>query len=269
MQLNNGYALVTGASGGIGREFALQLAAQGRALILVGRNVKALEDVKSSLTGARAADAQVIPCDLAKPGAAETLHKACADRGAVVDLLVNNAGWGLFGASVDLAPADLEAMVNLNISALTNLCSLFGRDMKARGHGGILNVGSFAGLNATPYFGSYAATKSYVLSYSLALRAELAGTGVAVTCLLPGYVRTAFDGNAGITSDAYLEFSHSNSLGADQVARIGLRAMARRRSWVIAGARNNLAAAFFGLLPRTAPPAIMKPFLDKLVQRKP
>lgn len=269
MTSTTGFALVTGASGGIGKEFALLLAAQGHALILVGRNAATLETVKASLKGPRAAESLVIPCDLSKPGAAGTLYAACSERGAAVSLLVNNAGWGLFGDCLSLPEGDVEAMVNLNVSALTNLCALFGKDMAARGSGAILNVGSFAGLNATPYFAAYAATKSYVLSYSLALRAELAGTGVSVSCLLPGYVRTAFDDNAGITNEAYKSFSRSNSLGADQVARLGLRALARRRAWTIAGARNKLAAAVFGLLPKTAAPAIMKPFLDKLVRKQP
>ncbi|PKL22987.1 MAG: hypothetical protein CVV47_17080 [Spirochaetae bacterium HGW-Spirochaetae-3] len=259
------YALVTGASGGIGKEFATRLAADGWAVVLVGRNSTTLEAVKTGLAGANANAAVVLPCDLSVPGAAERLYAACAEKGLSIELLVNNAGSGVFGESLDLAPAALEAMVNLNVSALTNLCALFGRDMKARGSGRILNVGSFAGLNATPYFASYAATKSYVNAYSLALRAELKDSGVVVTCLLPGYVRTSFDANAGIVSEAYVKFSNANSLGAEEVADIGLEALSRGKASVIAGTRNKFAAFLFGLLPRTAPPAIMKPFLDKLV----
>jgi len=259
------YALVTGASGGIGKEFANRLAAEGWAVVLVGRNADTLEAVKAGLPGANGSDAVVIPCDLSKPGAAERLYAACAEKGLRVEMLVNNAGSGVFGESLDLAPAALEAMVNLNVSALTNLCALFGKDMKARGSGRILNVGSFAGLNATPYFASYAATKSYVNAYSLALRAELKASGVVVTCLLPGYVRTGFDDNAGVQSEAYRKFSNANSLGADEVAAIGLKALSRGEASIIAGARNRFAAAMFGLLPRAAAPAIMKPFLDRLV----
>lgn len=207
MQTIMKYALVTGASGGIGREFAVKLAAEGWAIILVGRNEGRLEAARASLSGANAAASVVLPCDLSTPGAAGRLYRACAERGLSVDLLVNNAGSGVFGDSLSLSPEAVEAMVNLNICALTNLCALFGRDMKARGSGRILNVGSFAGLNATPYFASYAASKSYVLDYTLALRAELSGSGVVVTCLLPGYVRTDFDDNAGIESEAYKKFA--------------------------------------------------------------
>ncbi|MDX9898249.1 MAG: SDR family oxidoreductase [Spirochaetia bacterium] len=265
MLSHNKYALITGASGGIGQQFAVQLAEQGWSLILVGRNEARLEAVKDSLAGASAARSVIIPCDLSESGAAERLYAACAEQNLSVEMLDNNAGSGVCGESRGVAPDAVEAMVNLNISALTNLCALFGKDMKSRGSGLILNVGSFAGLNATPYFATYAATKSYVLEYTLALRSELKGSGVVVTCLLPGYVRTDFDDNAGIQSQTYKKFSRANSLGADEVASIGLRALYRRRAFIIAGARNNMAAFFFGLLPRTAAPAIMKPFIDKLV----
>ncbi len=240
------------------------LAAAGRTLVLVGRNSGRLEAVKVELAGPRVAETVVIPCDLSEPGAATRLHASCAKKGLVVDTLINNAGSGLFGHAIDLDPQGIEAMVNLNITSLTNLCSLFGRDMRKRSFGEILNVGSFAGLNATPFFASYAATKSYVLNYSLALRAELVSEGINVCCLMPGYVRTDFDTNAGIESDKYKSFSHANSMGATEVAKLGLSALASRKPAVIAGARNRFAAFLFGLLPRTAPPRIMKKFLDQL-----
>jgi uncharacterized protein len=258
-----GHALVTGASGGIGKEFAIQLAAEGWPVVLVGRNEAKLAAVMESLGGQ--SGHCVVPCDLSKPGAAEALHAACVRRGIAVDLLVNNAGSGLFGETLAHAPADIEAMVNLNVSALTNLCALFGADMKKRGAGSILNVASFVALNATPYFASYAATKSYVLSFSLALRAELGSSGVGVTCLLPGYVRTDFDDNAGIRSERYKRFSKANSLEPGIVARHGLLALKRGTAFTIAGGMNRCAAFFFGLLPRMAPPLIMKRFLDSFV----
>lgn len=264
MEQSSSYALVTGASGGIGKEFALLLAPMGRPLILVGRNRARLEAVKAELVGPGAAGTVVLPCDLSEPGAAVRLHAVCAEKGLAVGMLINNAGSGLFGQAIDLDPQGIEAMVNLNISALTNLCSLFGRDMRERGQGDILNVGSFAGLNATPFFASYAATKSYVLNYSLALRAELAQAGINVCCLMPGYVRTDFDANAGIESDRYKDFSHANSMGAAEVAKLGLEALAKRKAAVIAGARNRFAAFLFGLLPRSLPPRIMKKVLDQL-----
>ncbi len=259
------YALITGASGGIGREFAMQLAGRGKACILVGRNSVSLSTVLAEFPEPARSQSVVLTSDLSLPGTATALHADCVEKGLAVDLLVNNAGVGLFGPSVDMDTAAVAAMIGLNITALTTLCQLFGSDMRARGVGHILNVGSFVGLNATPFFASYAATKSYVLNYSLALRAELAGSGVGVTCLLPGYVRTGFDEHAGIVNEAYQKFSKANSLAPDVVARIGLRAMDQRKASVIAGGRNRFAALLLGLLPRTAPPAIIKRFLDSLV----
>lgn len=174
-----GTALVTGASGGIGAEFARALSREGWRLVLAGRNAERLESVRAGLQGPRAKEAIALQADLSEPGAGERLHRACREGGLEVDLLVNNAGSGLLGQSADLPPAALEAMAALNVTALTVLSSLFGRDMRDRGSGRILNVGSFAGLNATPYFAAYAATKSYVLSFSLALRAELKPRGSA------------------------------------------------------------------------------------------
>lgn len=263
-----GTALVTGASGGIGAEFARALSREGWRLVLAGRNAERLESVRSGLQGPRAKEAIALQADLSEPGAGERLHRACRESGLEVDLLVNNAGSGLLGQSADLPPAALEAMAALNVTALTVLSSLFGRDMRDRGRGRILNVGSFAGLNATPYFAAYAATKSYVLSFSLALRAELRPRGVGVTCLLPGYVRTNFDAAAGIRSAKYLAFSERNAMDAADVARIGLRALARGRAWTVAGARNRLAAFLLGLLPRAAAPALMKASLDGLLSEE-
>jgi hypothetical protein len=232
-------------------------------VVLVGRNEATLASARDSL-GASAGH-RVIPCDLSRPGAAIELHSACVRQGIAVDLLVNNAGSGMFGAAIDHAPADVEAMVNLNVSALTNLCALFGADMKKRGSGNILNVGSFVGLNATPYFASYAASKSYVLSFSLALREELRSSGIGVTCLMPGYVRTGFDYSAGIRSERYKHFSNANSMGPEVVARLGLEALRRGAAYTIAGGRNRFAAFLLGFLHRTMPPRLMKRFLDSLV----
>jgi uncharacterized protein len=262
-----GWALVTGASGGIGREFALQLARGGWKLILVGRNGERLEETRRALDGEAAGESVVIRADLSAPGAGIALHETCASRALEVELLVNNAGSGLFGPSSDLPAERVEAMLGLNMVSLTSLCALFGRDMKAKGIGYILNVGSLAGSFALPYFASYAASKSYVLSYSLALRAELRKAGVAVSCILPGYVRTRFDEGAGIASPAYRAFSDFAGMEAADVARAGLRALDRDLPYAVAGARNKIAAALSKLLPRSALPALAKPLLDRLALR--
>jgi short-subunit dehydrogenase len=207
----------------------------------------------------------MIVADLSAQGAAQSLHSACRERGLAVELLINNAGSGLFGLCHELSIEKTEAMLGLNIVALSSLCALFARDMGAAGGGRILNVGSLAGNFALPYFAAYAASKSYVLSFSLALRAELKKSGIGVSCLLPGYVKTGFDEAAGITSPAYRSFSESAGMSADAVAKAGLSALDADRPFTVAGFGNKAAALFGRLLPRSAMPALVKPFLDRMI----
>ena len=257
-------ALITGASGGIGEEFARQLSRSGWETVLVGRNAARLEAVRRSLEGPGAAGSVALAADLSLPSAAEGLAAECGRRGLEVELLVNNAGCGLFGPGAGLPARDVEAMLRLNVIALTSLCAAFSARMIERGGGRILNVGSLAGDYALPYFASYAASKSYVLSYSLALRAELRRSGVGVTCVLPGYVRTGFDAAAGISSPAYLAFSEAAGMSARAVARAGLRALAADRPYSAAGIRNKAAAALGRLVPRSAVPAVAGAFLGRM-----
>jgi uncharacterized protein len=262
MRPQYGYALVTGASGGLGREFAKQLALSGWKLILVGRGADRLEETRRALAGPAAGEAIALRADLAEKGAAARLHDECCARGLEVELLVNNAGAGLFGKSVDLSSEKVESMLALNMLSLTSLCALFGADMAKKGSGRILNVGSLAGKYALPYFASYAASKSYVLSYSLALRAELKTSGVRVSCVLPGYIRTGFDESAGIGSPKYRAFSARMGKSPQAVARAGLAAASRNRPYAVAGGSNKIAAALSNLVPVSAMPALSKPFLD-------
>jgi hypothetical protein len=260
-----GMALITGASGGIGAAFARLLSAGGWSVILVGRDRRKLETTMASLHGPAAKKSTMIVADLSAQGAAQSLHSACRERSLAVELLINNAGSGLFGLCHELSIEKTEAMLGLNIVALSSLCALFARDMGAAGGGRILNVGSLAGNFALPYFAAYAASKSYVLSFSLALRAELKKSGIGVSCLLPGYVKTGFDEAAGITSPAYRSFSESAGMSADAVAKAGLSALDADRPFTVAGFGNKAAALFGRLLPRSAMPALVKPFLDRMI----
>lgn len=265
--VSSDWTLVTGATGGIGAEFARQFAREGRKVVLVGRRQDRLETLAAELDPAGAGRAAWIKADLSAPNAAKELHAECARRGLAIDTLVNNAGSGLFGPATSLDAAGVESMLALNVTALTTLCGLFGADMAQKGRGAILNVGSVAGNAPMPYFAAYGATKAYVHAFSLALRAELAPAGVTVTCLLPGYVSTAFDDNAGIGSAAYRSFSSRNSMEAAKVAEIGIRALARGRALTVAGGSNRIATMGMRAMPRTLFPRVVKGFLDSLIAK--
>jgi hypothetical protein len=250
-------ALITGASGGLGREFARQLAATGIDTVLASRNKEKLEKLKAEIESDYRTAAAVVPIDLSLPGAANALFAECEKRKLRIDILINNAGTGLFGESVTLEPEKIEGMLILNVAALTSLASIFGAKMVRRGGGHILNVGSFAGNQATPYFAGYAASKRYVHDFSLALRRELKRTGVMVTCLVPGFVSTGFDENAGISNPRYLSFSKRRSLPVSEVVRTGLQAMFKGKGRVTAGAGNKLLAVIAAMVPPRIKTAII------------
>jgi uncharacterized protein len=242
--------LITGASAGIGRRLAELAAERGYGLVLVARSADKLEALAAELKAARGIRCDAIPADLSLPGAAAKLHAECAKRGIRVDLLVNNAGIGLFGAALEQDIKDIDGMLRLNVQALTELCVLFGRDMAAKGGGRILNIASMVGLMPVPYFSTYAATKAYVRSYSLALRAELKSSRVIVSCVLPGYVRTNFDSASQVSSEDYRKFSERMGMDPGRVARIALGSVERGRGHVVAGVMNSIAAFFVAFTPK-------------------
>jgi short-subunit dehydrogenase len=248
------WALVTGASAGTGREIARLLAAQGWNVIAAARSREKLDALCAELTAAYQVEARSAVVDLSRPGSAAELYQNCrakkdaAGNAVVVSLLVNNAGAGLYGESTALSSSVIP-MLHLNIIALTELCAFFGADMKARSSGSILNIGSLTANQPSPYFASYGASKSYVKNYSLALRAELKPSGVNVSCVQPGYIRTAFDDHCRIASEKYKRFSYRNGMPPEQVARIALRAERRRRACVNAGWANSLTALAAKLIP--------------------
>lgn len=262
MSNNRKTALITGSSGGIGYEFAKLLAAKNYDLILTSRSLEKLNSVKDELEKDYGISCKVITADLSKKGEAEKLYNNC--RGLKVDILINNAGAGVFGSVTEMDYKYIEDMMFLNIQSLTALCALFGRDFKERKSGNILNVGSMAGNQPTPFFASYAASKSYVLNYSLALREELKPFNINVSCLQPGYVRTAFDENSLIKSESYKKFSYKNSLSADRVAKIGINLMLKKRAYCIAGFKNRITALLTGLLGKTVQAKILHLAIKKI-----
>jgi short-subunit dehydrogenase len=239
-------ALVTGASIGIGREMALQLAQEGHDLVLVARSEGKLKELAGELKQKYGANGTVISSDLGKPGSAQALFDAVKAKGIAVDVLINNAGFGLKGRFVKLSLAEQQEMIQLNITTLTELSWLFGRDMATRGRGRILNIGSIASFQPGPEFAVYAATKAYVLSFSEAIDAELRAQGVNVSALCPGAVLTNFHDRANNDSKLLL----ATAMQAEPVARAGLRAMFARRPVVIPGLLNWIAVFAVRLTPR-------------------
>lgn len=242
-------ALITGATGGIGLELARLLAADGFHLILVGRRRDRLDDIAAELGGAHGIGVRVDSRDLSEHGAATRLWTDLASAGAKVDVLVNNAGVGLYGAVAERDPGTLDRMVQLNVAALTTLTRLALPGMLERRWGRILNLASVVGYQpGTPYMTAYYATKAYVLSFSKGLALELKGSGVSVTALSPGPTETEFDDRAKAGND--LLFKRLPKLSAAAVARAGYAGMRRGSMVVIPGLLTKLMSIAGELPPR-------------------
>lgn len=188
-------ALVTGATAGIGREFAVQLAAKGTNLVLVARDATRLETLAVELTDEHGVAVEVLPADLADRSALQTVADRLSERTRPIDLLVNNAGYGLNARFVDSEVEAEEQLLDVLVRAVLVLSHAASTAMVARGRGRIINVSSVAGHLTS---GTYAAAKAWVTTFSESIAAQLAGTGVGATVLVPGYVRTEFHERAGI-----------------------------------------------------------------------
>jgi hypothetical protein len=239
--------LITGASGGIGLELAHVFAAHGHPLILVARSTAKLEALAAELQAKYKVDVAVIAADLGAPGAATALHAEVAKRGLTVEILVNNAGFGLYGPYLELDGDEELKMIQLNISALTDLTKRFLPGMVQRGRGGVLNVASTAAFQPGPGMAVYYATKAYVLSYSEALHHELKGTGVTVTALCPGPTRSGFQAVAGFGAKPAIE---RVMMEARPVAQEGYDAFMKKEAVRIPGTFNKLGAFSIRLVPR-------------------
>jgi len=235
-------ALITGASAGLGVDFARQLSADGARLVLVARRLDRLEALAAELGNARA-----VALDLSQPGAAVRLLADLAAHGEHVDLLVNNAGFGAGGKVAELDVGRLRQMIDLNCGVLTELTRLALPGMVERGRGGILNVASTAAFQPGPGAAVYYATKAYVLSFTEALHEELAGTGVHVTALCPGPTATEFFDVAAYGQSSKLE---KFAMASAPVVAAGLRGVSVNQPVVIPGAMNKVGAQGHRFLPR-------------------
>ncbi len=243
------YALVTGASSGIGRELAAVLAREGYALVLVARRTEPLRALAEQLERAQGTACVVVGADLGTPEGVAQVTREVEARGLVLEVLVNNAGFGLAGPVASLPAESQLGMIDLNIRALTALTRAFLPGMVARGRGYVLNVASTAAFLPGPLMAVYFASKAYVLSLSNALHEELRGQGVRVTALCPGYTETEFATRASEHQRPRLFGGPLGTGNARQVAEVGYRGMKRGRAVVIPGFLNKLSAWFVRFTP--------------------
>jgi uncharacterized protein len=240
-------ALVTGASSGIGEQLARLLAADGCDLIVVARRAGRLEQLAAELRDAHRVQVEVLPADLTTPAGLLAAENRLADPGRPVELLVNNAGFGLSGAFADVTADGAEAQIRLNVLALVRLTHAALPGMLRRGHGGVLNVSSVAGVLISPGGATYAATKAFVTSFSESLQAEVAARGVHVTALCPGLTRTEFHAEGHDRAAAAPAFAW---LRAGRVARAGLDAVAAGRPLSVPGAQYKAIVPLARAIPR-------------------
>jgi short-subunit dehydrogenase len=238
------WALVTGASAGIGVALAEELAAGGTNLVLTARRKDRLDALAERLTSTHRIQTQVFPADLADPPAPERIFAFTRDKGIEIDLLVNNAGFGKYGEFRSVAREPLLDMVQVNCTSVVHLTHLFVQRMVARGRGDILILASTASFQAVPYISTYAATKAFDLLFAEGIAEELKPYGIRVCALCPGSTESEFHVVAG--QDKFIHRAQT----AQKVARTGLKALAAGKSYVISGLGNYLGAHGERLVPR-------------------
>jgi uncharacterized protein len=240
--------LITGASAGIGLELAKLFARDGYRLVLVARRKVAMEKHAEELRKLGSPGVTVIVKDLALLEAPDQLFAETQKQGLNIDVLVNNAGFGGNGAFAKTNLDDELDMMQLNMVALTHLTKLYLPAMVARKRGKIVNLSSLAAFQPGPFMAVYYATKAYVLSFSEALREELSGTGVTVTCICPGATRTEFSKRARMEGAKLFR----SEMSAAEVARLGYKGIQRGTAVVVTGFKNRLTAQLVPMLPRSA-----------------
>lgn len=233
------YALITGASSGIGLELADIMAQKGHNLVLAARREDILIEKKTAWEQQFGIKVETCGIDLSLPGQAQQLYNFCQSRGLEVNILVNNAGFGDFGKFTIEKLDTYRQMLQLNVTTLTELTALFLDGMKQRNTGHIMNVASLAAFLPGPNFAVYAATKAYVMHFTEALNFELRGSGVTATVLCPGITKTGFVSRAGMGNAA---LANSGLMNARSVAEIGFKAMMSGKLNVVPGIKNRISA---------------------------
>jgi len=241
-------AVVTGASSGIGRAFALALADRGYDLVVVARDTARLETLAEEIRAAYGAQAEVLPSDLSDPTSLLEVEARVGDAGRPIELLVNNAGFGTSGRFAGLPIEREQQEIQLNVLALVRLTHAALDGLVARGRGGVINVASLAGYQPTPGNAVYGATKAFVMSFTQAVHEELKGTGVKCMVLAPSFTRTEFQERAGFDSSEVPSF-----LWQDAATVVGhsLRAYDKGRAVCVPGPLNAATAAVTAATPQS------------------
>jgi len=257
-------AMVTGASSGLGVDFARQLAKRGARLILVARRADRLAAVQDEIARKYGVEVETIVMDLCAPGAPEALYARTEGSGRAVDVLVNNAGYGLYGWHMDIPWQREQDMLHLDIIVVAHLTKLFLKDMLARDFGYVLMVASIGAYQPSPTYAAYSAAKSFVLHLGEALNWELRKTGVGVTVVSPGITATEFLAVSGQRPSLYQRIVMMKS---EDVARIAVRAMLRRRPSIVPGWHNALLVWMNRFSPRRLAAAVSELLMETGQQR--
>lgn len=254
------YALITGASKGIGKEFAISLAKRKYNLLLVARTEGLLKELAEELQKKYGVTVNCKAIDLSAPDAAKDIISWCNVGGYDVNVLINNAGYGLHGAFETLPLTDQLNMMSLNMNTTVQLTHLaLPLLRKYQGKSYVMNIASTAAYQSVPYLGVYSATKAFVLSFTRALRQEMKGSNVSVTCLSPGTVETHFMERAGMDKVKKItKQADKFNMQADVVAEFGINAMLKGKAEVIPGLANKIGAFANRLLPKNAVEGVAK-----------
>lgn len=245
-----GYALVTGASKGIGKAIAEKLAAEKFDLILVARSPELLGKVATGIRERFGVKADWLSLDLSVPGASQKVFDWCGEKGYSVQALVNNAGYGLSGPFEKYSAAENLDMMQVNMSALVHLTRLFLPQLHRQSKAYILNIASSAAYQAVPLLSLYSATKAFVLFFSRGLRQELAKSSVSVSCVCPGATDTDFPNRANIGEKGMKAASRLN-MTPEAVASLAVKGMLAGKGEIITGFVNKAGAFMAWLLPKT------------------
>lgn len=245
-ELKGRTALVTGASSGLGIDFARELAARGADLVLVARREDRLREVADELKRDHGVQVSVVSADLADSATPAMLHQTIGAQQRI-DILVNNAGLGIYGEELDIEWERSRQLLQVDVVALAQLTKLFARDMRDNGWGRILQVASIGAYQPAPSYAAYAAAKAFVLHFGEALNVELRGTGVSCTVVSPGVAATEFHEVAG---QRHNWFTRMTIMPPARVAAAGIRAMLRGRSSTVPGWMNRLMVFAVRFTPR-------------------